>query len=164
MAGSHHQERTALKLLIVFLQHPVEVFDLGLKGSPWEPKENDACWGESLLKDQLSKIAVSDNQNMLGYRWRMVRQALTRRSGRSASSPAGRLSSHASRADLYSTPQPSPRAVSGRGAPIPGRPQPIAADRLRQCPFHSSTPFILLLAFLTAHPRPRCLHRLVLRA
>src|SRR5688500_4430292 len=47
--------------------------------------------------------------------------------------------------------------------PLPGIPPPIAAPRLRRCPFHARTPFLLLRAFRTTAPRPRCLHRLVRR-
>ena len=42
LARGHHQELTALKLLSVFIEYHIEVFNFGLQGSSWKPKENDA--------------------------------------------------------------------------------------------------------------------------
>lgn len=38
----YHQELTECELVSVFLQHGIELFDLGLEFCSWEPKENDA--------------------------------------------------------------------------------------------------------------------------
>jgi putative molybdenum carrier protein len=45
LAGGHHQELAALEIVSVLREHGIEVFDLGLKLSSWEPKENDAGVG-----------------------------------------------------------------------------------------------------------------------
>jgi hypothetical protein len=45
MAGGHHQELAALKIISVFHEHGIELIDLGLKLNSWEPKENDAGVG-----------------------------------------------------------------------------------------------------------------------
>jgi hypothetical protein len=42
LAGGHHQELAALKIVSVFCKHGIELFDLGLQFSSWEPKEDDA--------------------------------------------------------------------------------------------------------------------------
>src|SRR5215211_6891893 len=62
-AGGYHQELTARKLVSVFRKHGIEVFNFGLQGRSWKPKENDASVGEFLVKDQLAEIPVSDDQN-----------------------------------------------------------------------------------------------------
>jgi hypothetical protein len=64
-AGGHDQEISSLKVLCVFCKHSIEVIDFGLQGSSWQPKEYDAFMGAFLVKDQLTEIAVSDNQNPL---------------------------------------------------------------------------------------------------
>jgi hypothetical protein len=61
-AGGYHEELTALKLSSMFLKHRIEVFDFGLQGRSWKPKEDDTGMGESLLKDQLAEIPVSNDQ------------------------------------------------------------------------------------------------------
>ena len=63
MAGGHHQELAALKIISVFREHGIELIDLGLQLSSWEPKEDDAGVGESSLEDKLAEIAVGDDQN-----------------------------------------------------------------------------------------------------
>jgi hypothetical protein len=40
-AGGHYQELTTLQFVRVFLKHGVEVFNFGLQGSSWKPKEDD---------------------------------------------------------------------------------------------------------------------------
>jgi hypothetical protein len=67
LARGHNQELSALKLLSVFLEHSIEVFDFGLQGSSWKPKENDAGVDEFLVKNQLTKIAISNDQNTLFF-------------------------------------------------------------------------------------------------
>ncbi len=42
MAGSHHQELATLKIVSVFRKHGIELIDLGLKLSSWEPKGGGA--------------------------------------------------------------------------------------------------------------------------
>jgi hypothetical protein len=49
----------------VFLKYGIEVFNFGLQGSSWKPKENDSSMGKFLVKDQLAEIPVSDDQNTL---------------------------------------------------------------------------------------------------
>jgi hypothetical protein len=59
LAGGHNQanqELTALKLLSVFIKHHIEVFNFGLQGSSWKPKENDAGVCECLVKDKLTEV------------------------------------------------------------------------------------------------------------
>ena len=63
LAGGHHQKFTELEIVSVFLQHGIELVDLGLQWGSREPKENDAGVGESLLEDKLAKIAVSNDQD-----------------------------------------------------------------------------------------------------
>src|SRR5436190_17021718 len=53
------------KLVRVFLDHGIEALDFGLQVSTWEPKENDACMEEPLVEDQLTEIAVGNQQNAL---------------------------------------------------------------------------------------------------
>ena len=64
-AGGYHQKRAALEFLSVFIEHPVELFDLSLQGSAWKPKEQDAGVGEVLLEDELPEITVGNDQNPL---------------------------------------------------------------------------------------------------
>jgi hypothetical protein len=45
LAGGHHQELAALEIVSVFCEHGIELIDLGLQFSSWEPKENDAGVG-----------------------------------------------------------------------------------------------------------------------
>ena len=42
-AGGHYQELTALKLGSIFLKQSIEVFDFGLQGRSWKPKEHEAA-------------------------------------------------------------------------------------------------------------------------
>ena len=44
-------------------KHHIEVFNFGLQGRSWQPKENDAGMGKFLVKDQLAEIPVSHDQN-----------------------------------------------------------------------------------------------------
>ena len=67
LAGSHHQEFPALKLVSVFLKHGIEVINFGLQGCSWKPKEHDAGMGKLLVKDQLAEIPVSDDQSTLFF-------------------------------------------------------------------------------------------------
>jgi hypothetical protein len=55
----------ACKLVSVILHHGIEVFDLGLQVSSWKSKEDDAGVDESLVEDQLTEIAVGNEQNPL---------------------------------------------------------------------------------------------------
>jgi hypothetical protein len=61
LAGGHHQELAERKIVSVFHEHGIEVIDLGLQLSSWEPKENDAGVGQSLLEDELGEIAVGND-------------------------------------------------------------------------------------------------------
>ncbi len=63
LAGGHHQELASFELVGVFLQHSIELVDLGVKVGSGESKEDDAGVGELLVEDQLTEIAVSDHQN-----------------------------------------------------------------------------------------------------
>jgi hypothetical protein len=45
LARGHHQELATLKIISVFREHGIEVIDLGLQLSSWEPKENNAGVG-----------------------------------------------------------------------------------------------------------------------
>jgi hypothetical protein len=45
LAGGHHQKLAELEIVSVVREHGIELFDLGLKLSSWEPKENDAGVG-----------------------------------------------------------------------------------------------------------------------
>jgi hypothetical protein len=65
LAGGHDYEFAILKLIRMFLQHGVEMFDFGLQVSTWESKENDPGVQESLVEDQLAEVAVSNEQNAL---------------------------------------------------------------------------------------------------
>src|SRR6266702_161213 len=62
-AGSHYQELAALTLLSVFVQYRRELCDLGVQGRTWKPKEHDTSMGKCLVKDQLAKIPVGDDQH-----------------------------------------------------------------------------------------------------
>ena len=62
-AGGHYQELTALKLVSVFLKHGIEVFDFGVQGSSWKPKEHDTGMRKCLVKDQLAEIPISNDQH-----------------------------------------------------------------------------------------------------
>ena len=65
LAWSHHQEFPELKIVSVFTEHGIEVFDLGLKAGSRETEENDAGVSEFLLEDQFAEIAVGDDQDPL---------------------------------------------------------------------------------------------------
>jgi hypothetical protein len=65
LTGGDDQELTARKLIGVFLQHGIEVFDLGLGVCSWKAKENDTGVGESLMEDQLTEVAIGNKQNAL---------------------------------------------------------------------------------------------------
>ena len=64
-AGTDHHKCTGLKRLSVFIQRPVELFDFGLQGGAWKPKEDDASVGKALLEDQFAEIAVGNDENPL---------------------------------------------------------------------------------------------------
>ena len=64
-AGADHHKRTTLKRLSVFIQRPVKLFDFGLQGRTWKPKEDDPSVGEALLEDELAEVAVCNQQNAL---------------------------------------------------------------------------------------------------
>src|SRR2546427_5320428 len=87
-AGSHHQELAAFEFVRVFLKHGIEVFNFGLQGRSWKPKENDPGMGKFLVKDQLAEIPVSDDQHTLFFPCdcqdiliRQTRRIMTRNSG-----------------------------------------------------------------------------------
>ena len=65
LAWSHHQEFAELKIVSVFAEHGIEVFDLGLETGSRKTEENDAGVGQFLLEDQLAEIAVSNDQDSL---------------------------------------------------------------------------------------------------
>ena len=60
LAGGHDQKLTGRKLLRVVSQCHGELVYLGLQARPGKPKEQDAGMGNSLVKDQLTEIAVSN--------------------------------------------------------------------------------------------------------
>lgn len=64
-AGGDDQKRAVLKRLSVFMECPIELVDLGLQGSTWKPKEEDASVGKALLKDELTEIAVGNDKDPL---------------------------------------------------------------------------------------------------
>jgi hypothetical protein len=45
LAGGHHEKLAALEIVSVLREHGIELIELGLKLSSWEPKENDASVG-----------------------------------------------------------------------------------------------------------------------
>ena len=45
LAGGHHQELAALEIVRVLREHGIELIDLGLQLSSWEPKEDYAGVG-----------------------------------------------------------------------------------------------------------------------
>jgi hypothetical protein len=49
LARGHDQERAALELVSVFIQHSREVVDLGWEAGAWESKKDDAGVGEALV-------------------------------------------------------------------------------------------------------------------
>ena len=63
LARGHHQECTTFERFSVLLEDGIELVDLSLQVCSWEPKEDDAGMGESLLEDQLAEIAVGDHQH-----------------------------------------------------------------------------------------------------
>ena len=65
LTRGNDEELTALELVHVFSKHPVEVVDLGLKRGSWKAKENDAGVWESLIKDQLPEIPISNYEDTL---------------------------------------------------------------------------------------------------
>jgi hypothetical protein len=64
-ARTHHHKRTGLKRLSVCIQDLSELFDFGLQGSAWKPKEDDAGVSKAVLEDQLAEIAVCNQENPL---------------------------------------------------------------------------------------------------
>jgi hypothetical protein len=42
LARGHHEKLATLEVVRVLCKHGIELIDLGLKLSSWEPKENDA--------------------------------------------------------------------------------------------------------------------------
>jgi len=65
LTRGNDEELSAFKLLSVFLKHPVQLVNLGLKCRSRKAKENDAGVGESLVEDQLPEIPISNNKNSL---------------------------------------------------------------------------------------------------
>jgi hypothetical protein len=65
LAWSHHQELAALKIVGMFAEHGIEVFDLGLQSGARKPEENDTSVSQLLLEDQLAEVAISNNQDSL---------------------------------------------------------------------------------------------------
>jgi hypothetical protein len=65
LAWGHHQEFAELKIVGVFTERGIEMFDLGLQAGSRETEENDAGVSESLLEDKFAEIAVGDDQDPL---------------------------------------------------------------------------------------------------
>ena len=65
LACSHHQELPELKIVSVFAEHGIEVFDLGFETGSRKTEEYDACVSQFLLENQLAKIPVSNDQDSL---------------------------------------------------------------------------------------------------
>jgi hypothetical protein len=47
----------------MFLKYGIEVFNFGLESRSRKSKENDTSMGKLLVKDQLAKIPISDDQH-----------------------------------------------------------------------------------------------------
>jgi len=62
-AGSHYQKCTAFECGSVLLKHGMKVFDFGLQGGSWKPKENDSGMGKFLVKNQLADVPISDDEH-----------------------------------------------------------------------------------------------------
>jgi hypothetical protein len=43
----------------MLFQHGIELFDLGLQGSAWQPKEDDAGVGEALVEAVSVKVVAA---------------------------------------------------------------------------------------------------------
>jgi hypothetical protein len=65
LAGGHDQEFAMRKLVSVFLQHGIEVFDLGLKAGSGKSKEDDPGVEETFVEDQFAEISIGNEQNAL---------------------------------------------------------------------------------------------------
>ena len=65
LAGGHDQKFAVVKLGSMLLQHRIEMFDFGSQRSTGEPEEENAGVGETLVKNQLAKITVGNQQNAL---------------------------------------------------------------------------------------------------
>ena len=63
--GVTTRNAAALKRLSVFIEHSIELLDLGVQGSAGKPEEDDAGVGEALLKDQFAEIPVGNDQHPL---------------------------------------------------------------------------------------------------
>jgi hypothetical protein len=59
MAGRHDDELATRKLISVFLQNGIEVFDFGLKAGSGESKEDDSDVDESLV-EELAEIPIGN--------------------------------------------------------------------------------------------------------
>jgi hypothetical protein len=65
LAGAHDQECTVRQVVSMLLQHGIELFDLRLQRSAWEPEEDDASVSEAPVEDQLAEIAIGNHENAL---------------------------------------------------------------------------------------------------
>ena len=65
LARGHDDELAARKLVSVFLQHGVEVFDFVVQVGAGQSKENNPGVQESLVEDQLAEIPIGNKQNAL---------------------------------------------------------------------------------------------------
>jgi hypothetical protein len=65
LARGHHQELAGGKLVRVICQDGVEAIDLGLKIGAGKPEEQDALMLETLVEDQLAKVAVGNHEDLL---------------------------------------------------------------------------------------------------
>ena len=64
-AGTDYHKCTGLKRLSIFIQRPVKLFNFGLQGSAWKPKEDDPGVGKALLEYELAEVAVCNDENPL---------------------------------------------------------------------------------------------------
>jgi hypothetical protein len=63
VAGHHDYKLATRKLVSMFLQHGIEMFDFGLEAGSRKPKENDSGVDQSLVEDQLAEVPVGNEQN-----------------------------------------------------------------------------------------------------
>ena len=68
LAWSHHQEFPELKIVSVFTEHGIEVFDLGFEIGSRKTEEYDACVSQFLLENEFAEVAVGNDQNSCSSR------------------------------------------------------------------------------------------------
>ena len=65
LTGAHDHELTGRQLVRVFLQRLIQVFDFGFQLGPGEPEEQNAGVSKALVEDQLTEIAVRNDEDPL---------------------------------------------------------------------------------------------------